>query len=249
LILSLRGSLRLSSIFDEDCFIPPLGVSHSFPNPRHASDEGLLAYGGDLSPNRLLNAYRRGIFPWFSPNDPILWWSPNPRMVLYPDRFKLSKSLSRTIRNKDLSVLFDDDFALIITQCGGVPRRGQNGTWLTSSMQEAYIQLHEMGFAHSVAVYEGGELAGGLYGIALGRAFFGESMFSLRKDGSKIAFKALSDVLGMRGYDFIDCQVSNPHLVSLGAIEIERDRFLDELKISLTKPTDLGLWENFRWEH
>ncbi len=239
----------MSSIFDGDCFIPPLGPSYIFPNPRNAAKEGLLAYGGDLSPNRLLYAYRRGIFPWFNQDDPILWWSPDPRMVLYPEHFKLSKSLRRSIRNRDIAVTFDHDFDAVITHCGTVPRPGQRGTWLTTQMQEAYKELHAMGFAHSVEVWEEGELIGGLYGIALGRAFFGESMFSLRKDGSKIAFKALSDVLGMRGYDFIDCQVSNPHLVSLGAVTIERDRFLDELETSLGKPTDLGSWQNFRWEH
>ena len=239
----------MSSIFDEDCLIPPLGYSNSFPNPRHAADEGLLAYGGDLSPNRLLSAYRKGIFPWFNATDPILWWSPNPRMLLYPDGFKLSKSFKRVLKNGNFSVKFDTQFADVIRYCGTVPREGQSGTWLIDEMQEAYIELHSMGFAHSVEVYEEDELVGGLYGLAMGKAFFGESMFSLKSNTSKIAFKALSDVLSLRGYDFIDCQVRNEHLVRMGAVEVSRDSFLDQLEEALCKSSDLGSWQNFEWEY
>ena len=220
-----------------------------FPNPRYAATEGLLAYGGDLSPNRLLTAYRKGIFPWFNADDPILWWSPDPRLVLYPDQFKMSKSFRRVLRNGGFSVTFDQAFEEVIHLCGTVPRGEQKGTWLTSEMQQAYIELHEMGFAHSVEVYLEEELVGGLYGIAMGKAFFGESMFSLKGNASKVAFKALSDVLGLRGYDFIDCQVTNEHLVRLGATAISRDSFLDALEESLAKPSDLGSWQHFKWEY
>ena len=239
----------MASIFDEDCLIPPLRKDLIFPNPRYASTEGLLAYGGDLSPNRLLTAYRKGIFPWFNADDPILWWSPDPRLVLYPDQFKMHKSFKRVLRNGGFSVTFDYMFEEVIRHCGSVPRGDQNGTWLTTEMQQAYIELHEMGFAHSVEVYFEGELVGGLYGIAMGKAFFGESMFSLKANASKVAFKALSDVLGLRGYDFIDCQVINEHLVRLGATAISRDSFLDALEDSLTKPSDLGSWQYFKWEY
>lgn len=239
----------MASIFDADCLIPPLGRDLIFPNPRYASTEGLLAYGGDLSPNRLLTAYRKGIFPWYNADDPILWWSPDPRLVLYPKNFKLSKSFRRTLRNGGFTVTFDQRFADVIRYCGTVPREGQQGTWLVNEMQRAYIELHEMGFAHSVEVYFEGELVGGLYGIAMGKAFFGESMFSLRSDASKVAFKALSDVLGSKGYDFIDCQITNDHLIRLGATVIPRDRFLDELEESLGKSSDLGLWQHFNWEY
>ena len=220
-----------------------------FPNPRYASTEGLLAYGGDLSPNRLLTAYRKGIFPWFNSDDPILWWSPDPRLLLYPDQFKMQKSFRRVLRNGGFSVKFDHAFDEVIYLCGTIPRHGQKGTWLTEEMQEAYITLHDMGFAHSVEVYFREELVGGLYGIAMGKAFFGESMFSLVDNASKVAFKALSDVLGLRGYDFIDCQVSNEHLLRLGAIAISRDSFLDALDESLTKSSDLGSWQHIKWRY
>ncbi len=220
-----------------------------FPSPRYASTEGLLAYGGDLSPNRLLTAYRKGIFPWFNADDPILWWSPDPRLILYPNQFKMHKSFRRVLRNGGFSVKFDHAFEEVIRLCGTVSRGNQKGTWLTTEMQEAYAALHEMGFAHSIEVYFEEELVGGLYGIAMGKAFFGESMFSLKDNASKVAFKALSDVLGLRGYDFIDCQVVNEHLVRLGATVISRDSFLDALEESLTKPSDLGSWQHFKWEY
>jgi len=220
-----------------------------FPNPRYAATEGLLAYGGDLSPSRLLTAYRKGIFPWYNEDDPILWWSPDPRLILYPKDFKVRKSFRRVLRNGSFTVTFDHAFEEVIHLCGTVPREGQRGTWLMQEMQEAYKQLHSMGFAHSVEVYSEGVLAGGLYGLAMGKAFFGESMFSLKSDASKVAFKALSDVLGLRGYDFIDCQVVSEHLVHLGASVISRDSFLDGLGESLEKPSDLGSWQDLKWEY
>lgn len=225
--------------------IAKLGNDHIFPNPRFACDEGLLAYGGDLSPNRLLTAYRKGIFPWFNENDPPLWWSPNPRLVLLPQHFKTSKSLSKTITSGKFEVRFDSDFTSVVKHCASTPRHGQKGTWLTLKMQEAYCELHDMGYAHSVESYMDGKLVGGLYGISMGKGFFGESMFAHVSDASKVALKVLSDVLACKGYDFIDCQVRTEHLISLGAIEISRDNFLDRLKLTLQKPSDIGSWQDF----
>jgi leucyl/phenylalanyl-tRNA--protein transferase len=238
-------------MFEEDTYlIPPLSdYSYTFPNPRFASDEGLLAYGGDLSSARILTAYRNGIFPWYSEGDPILWWSPDPRLLLYPEDFKVRKSFRRVLRNGGFSVTFDHCFSEVIHQCATVPREGQRGSWILPEMQEAYIRLHEEGFAHSVEVHKEGELVGGLYGLSMGKAFFGESMFSLVSDASKVAFKALSDVLGQRGYDFIDCQMETEHMVKLGAQTVSRSRFLDELEETLCKPSDLGSWQHFQWEY
>jgi len=240
----------MASMFDEEYLIPPLSdYSYSFPNPRFASDEGLLAYGGDLSSSRILTAYRNGIFPWYSEGDPILWWSPDPRLLLYPKDFKVRKSFRRVLRNGGFSVTFDHCFSEVIRYCATVPREGQHGSWILPEMQEAYIRLHQEGFAHSVEVHREGELVGGLYGISMGKAFFGESMFSLVSDASKVAFKALSDVLGHRGYDFIDCQMETEHMVRLGAQTVSRNRFLDLLEETLCKPSDLGSWQHFTWEY
>ncbi len=235
----------MSSIYDDDYFITEIGMPHIFPNPREGSDEGLLAYGGDLNPNRLLTAYRNGIFPWFNKNDPILWWSPNPRLVLYPNEFKESKSLRRVIRNKGYKVRFDTNFRAVIDYCSKVPREGQDGTWLTDEMKEAYIELYNMGFAHSIETYYNGELVGGFYGISMGKAFFGESMFALMPDASKVALRVLSNIFIKKCYDFIDCQVETPHLMSLGARLISRDEFLDQLEEALGKPSDLGSWSEW----
>ncbi|RRS30837.1 MAG: leucyl-tRNA--protein transferase [Epsilonproteobacteria bacterium (ex Lamellibrachia satsuma)] len=241
----------MASMFDEEEYlIPPLSrYSYTFPNPRYASDEGLLAYGGDLCSSRLLTAYRNGIFPWYSPGDPILWWSPNPRLLLYPHKFHLRKSFRRVLRSGKFTVTFDKEFSNVIKHCATVPREGQESTWIVEEIQEAFIRLHEEGFAHSVEVYKEGKLVGGLYGIAMGKAFFGESMFSLVSDASKVAFKALSDVLGDRGYDFIDCQMKTDHMVGLGAQTVQRDIFLDELHEALQKPSDLGNWHHFTWKY
>jgi len=233
-------------MFDDDYFITEIGMPHIFPDPREASDEGLLAYGGDLNPNRLLKAYRSGIFPWFNEGDPILWWSPNPRLLLYPNEFKTSKSLRRVIRNRGFEIEFDRDFKSVIEYCSKVPRKGQDGTWLTDEMKEAYIELFNMGFAHSVETYYRGELVGGFYGIAMGKAFFGESMFSLMSDASKVALKSLSDILVEKNYSFIDCQVPTEHLMSLGARLVDRDDFLDQLEEALTKSSDLGSWRDWK---
>lgn len=203
----------------------------SFPDPAHAEREpdGLLAVGGDLSPLRLLTAYRNGIFPWYSRGDPILWWSPDPRTVLYPSQFHLARSLRKRLRRGAGEVRFDHDFAAVIEACSG-PRASGPDTWLTPEMRAAYRQLHRLGHAHSIEYWCDGELLGGLYGLAIGQVFFGESMFSRVSDGSKIAFAALIQQLRHWGFQLIDCQVHSLHLQSLGAVSIPRAEFLAQLK-------------------
>jgi len=241
----------MGSMFDEEnYFVPPLSkYSVIFPNPRLASDEGLLAYGGDLSSNRLLSAYKKGIFPWYSEGDPILWWSPDPRLLLYPKNFIVRKSFRRVLRSGKFRVTFDNKFSEVINYCATVSREGQNSSWIVDDIIEAYTRLHEEGFAHSVEIYLEDRLVGGLYGIAFGKAFFGESMFSLVSDASKVAFKALSDVLAIRGYDFIDCQMKTDHMVRLGAQVVPRDIFLDALEETIVKPTDMGSWREWQWSY
>jgi leucyl/phenylalanyl-tRNA--protein transferase len=197
---------------------PPIGSALAVPN-------GLLAAGGDLSPERLLNAYAKGIFPWYSPGEPILWWSPDPRMVLFPDEIRISRSLSRTLRRGAYEVRLDTAFKAVISACAEMPRAGQNGTWIAPEMQAAYEELHRQGFAHSVETWIDGELAGGLYGVALGRAFYGESMFARRTDASKIALAHLGEQLRRLGFGIIDCQMETAHLASLGARPIARAEF------------------------
>jgi len=203
---------------------PPVESALKHPN-------GLLAAGGDLSPERLLDGYRRGIFPWFSEGDPILWWSPDPRMVLFPDELKVSRSLAKTLRNRAYEVRFDSAFDGVMAGCAA-PREGEAGTWITPEMREAYGRLHALGHAHSVETWIDGELAGGLYGVALGRVFFGESMFARLRDASKIALAALVAHLKSGNFGLIDCQMRTRHLETLGAREIPRRRFsrlLEEL--------------------
>lgn len=197
-----------------------------FPDPADAErdPDGLLAVGGDLSPERLLNAYRRGIFPWFGEQDPILWWSPDPRMVMFPDKLKISRSLGKTMRKDKLKISFDQAFSRVIRACAE-PRKDEPGTWISGEMIQAYEQLHERGIAHSAETWHGDELVGGLYGIALGRVFFGESMFSRVSDASKVAFVSLVKRLQRAGYELIDCQVYTQHLESLGAELIPRSAF------------------------
>ncbi len=186
---------------------------------------GLLAAGGDLSPARLLAAYERGVFPWYSAQQPILWWSPDPRMVLYPGEFKCSRSLSKTLRNGSYETRLDHAFGATIRACAG-PRRGGPDTWLNRDMIASYEQLHAMGYGHSVETYEAGQLVGGLYGIKLGQVFFGESMFSVGRDASKVALARLVDECLARDIQLIDCQVASSHLASLGAREVSRSQFV-----------------------
>ena len=205
-----------------------LPKTYTFPPLEAASPEGLLAVGGDLNPDRLLSAYRQGIFPWYSDDQPILWWSPDPRAVLYPSKLHISKSLRKSLRTRGFEVSADRAFALVIAACAESRNRGE-GTWITSGMQDAYCALHRMGYAHSVETWHNGELVGGLYGLAIGKAFFGESMFSRVADASKTALVGLATSLAAEGYRFIDCQVVSEHLTSLGAQATPRDRFASEL--------------------
>ncbi|MGO3184013.1 MAG: leucyl/phenylalanyl-tRNA--protein transferase [Aequorivita sp.] len=204
-----------------------------FPNPEHATTDGLLAIGGNLSKEQLLLAYNSGIFPWYEDGQPILWWSPDPRMLLFSEKFKVSKSLRKTIRNEKFKITFNQNFKEVITQCASVPRKGQGGTWITQEMQEAYLELHKAGHAVSVEVWESYRLVGGLYGIDIPekKVFCGESMFSLVSDASKVAFYHLSEYVKNKNYKFIDCQIYNAHLESLGAEEIPRKEFLRLLKV------------------
>ncbi|MFY9328917.1 MAG: leucyl/phenylalanyl-tRNA--protein transferase [Georgfuchsia sp.] len=220
---------------DEEITFPPLDAALNDP-------PGLLAAGGDLSPQRLIAAYRRGIFPWYAPGNPILWWSPDPRMVLHPDELKISRSLARTLRNVDYEVRLDSACGEVIHACATVPRQGQPGTWITDEMQKAYLHLHELGYAHSVETWIDGKLAGGLYGVALGRAFFGESMFSCVCNASKIALAHLCAYLHQRDFGIIDCQMETAHLTSLGARPISRGDFVAELSLLVDSSAPPGLW-------
>ncbi|UCF93589.1 MAG: leucyl/phenylalanyl-tRNA--protein transferase [Desulfobacterales bacterium] len=213
-----------------------------FPPPELASEQGLLAIGGDLSPRRLLVAYRMGIFPWYSEAEPILWWSPDPRLVLYPREIRISRSLQKTIRKGHFQVTMDRAFERVIAECARVHRQKDKGTWIVDEMITAYCRLHASGLAHSVEAWQSGRLAGGLYGISLGRVFFGESMFTRITNASKVAFVALVKHLEGLSFDLIDCQVTTSHLMRFGAREIPRRQFLRQLKESLAAPTLKGKW-------
>jgi leucyl/phenylalanyl-tRNA--protein transferase len=214
-----------------------------FPDPSLADATGLIAVGGDLSPRRLLTAYAMGIFPWYAQEDPILWWSPDPRFILEFDRFRPGKSLQKTIRRGVYEIRADSAFEEVILRCAAKSRPGQEGTWITPEMREAYLLLHRLGFAHSVEAYCEGRLAGGLYGVSLGGSFCGESMFADQPDASKVALARLVESLASWRFDFIDCQISTEHLRRLGAREISREEFLSRLAASLKKPTRRGRWD------
>jgi leucyl/phenylalanyl-tRNA---protein transferase len=207
--------------------IARLTLHNIFPDPNEATKEGIVAFGGDLSPSRIMQAYRNGIFPWYSQGDPILWWSPNPRLILELDDFRLHRSLKKSM--KRFTYKFDTAFLDVVANCANMPRKDQDGTWILPEVIEAYGVLHTLGTAHSVEAYLEDELVGGAYGVVVGSVFCGESMFAKVSDASKAAFATLVAHLKRWGYGFIDCQVPTPHLQSLGAREVSREDFLDRL--------------------
>lgn len=228
------AQIRWISSDDPADKFPPIDSAATEP-------DGLLAAGGDLSPERLLTAYERGIFPWYDEGQPILWWSPDPRCVLDPAAFHVSRSLRRTVRKSQLEIAFNTAFPEVVAACAD-RREGQSGTWITADMTRAYEQLRQLGWAHSVEVWSNGDLAGGLYGIAIGRVFFAESMFSRRTDASKVALMSLSRLLVLNEFPLIDCQVSSPHLHSLGARSVRRADFATTLQRSCQPRTRATFW-------
>ncbi len=219
-----------------------MAIEIQFPDPRMAENDGLVAVGGELSTEFLLAAYSQGIFPWFNPGEPILWWSPNPRMVLYPHKLKVSKSFRQTLNQQKFQVKVDTQFEEVIRHCAQKPRRNQQGTWLSEDMIEAYCRLHELGYAHSVESYFRGKLSGGLYGLSLGKIFFGESMFYLERDASKVALYYLCQLTVAMGFHLIDVQQSTHHLRSMGGEDIDREEFLNQLAEALKCTIPPGHW-------
>ncbi|MBL8520685.1 MAG: leucyl/phenylalanyl-tRNA--protein transferase [Betaproteobacteria bacterium] len=224
-----------------------LSAPSAFPPPARALDDpnGLLCAGGDLTPDSIVKAYAGGIFPWYSEGQPILWWSPDPRMVLYPAEFKLSRSLAKTLRAGRFEVRFDTAFADVIRACAE-PRREDGGTWIVPAMQEAYIALHRAGIAHCAEAWRDGRLVGGLYGVALGRVFFGESMFARETDASKVAFASLMEKIKREGFELVDCQQETAHLARFGARPIPRAAFLRHLAQLINSPVKPGQ-DSSRW--
>jgi len=213
-----------------------------FPPPQYATRDGILAVGGDLRPERLLLAYQSGIFPWYSEGEPVLWWCPNPRFIMNPQDLKVSKSMKQVLRKGIFEITYDQSFKEVIEACSLVPREGQMGTWILQEMVDAYTHLHQLGFAHSVEAWKDGELVGGLYGVAIGNVFFGESMFAKASNASKAAFITLVGKLTEHKFKLIDSQVYTPHLASLGCIEIPRNEYLKRLKDGIQHPTLRGNW-------
>lgn len=213
-----------------------------FPDPSLAEPDGLLAVGGDLGPERLLTAYANGIFPWYSEHEPILWWSPDPRLILFPQKLIVSRSLQQKIKKNVFSVRMDSNFEQVISACAETERRHEDGTWITDEMKIAYIELHRKGFAHSVETYFNGKLVGGLYGVSLGKAFFGESMFHTMTDASKVALYHLVEKAKEFGFIFIDSQVETTHMVSMGAELISRKKYLKLLTEAIHFPSQQGKW-------
>ena len=224
-------------------WLDPHNDNQPFPHPDRALTEpdGLLAAGGNLTPRRLLRAYRMGIFPWYSADQPILWWSPDPRLVLLPECLKVSRSLRKTLRKGLFAITADTAFEQVVAACAG-PRQGEPGTWITSEMFRAYCRLHRLGHAHSIETWQQGELVGGLYGVSLGRVFYGESMFSWISDASKIALVELAAQLQRWEFAVIDCQVTTAHLLSMGAVDIPRSSFLQLLECYCPQPSQPGPW-------
>lgn len=220
--------------------IPDVG----FPDPRDAPEHGLLAVGGTFSPTVLLDAYRRGIFPW--PNETLshAWYSPDPRFLLFPDQLHISRSLRKTLRHRPFEITFDTAFAEVVAGCARAERRHQEGTWISDELQQGFLQLHELGYAHAAEAWHDGILVGGVYGMALGGVFCGESMFATRRDASKVAFVHLIERLRRQAFHFVDCQVHSEHLERFGAREVRRDIFLDHLERALRVQTRVGPWES-----
>lgn len=215
---------------------------HVFPEPELAEPNGLLGVGGDLDPNRVLLAYQLGIFPWYSEGQPVLWWSPDPRMVLHTSDLKVARSLGKRVRQGRYEITFDRAFAQVVEACGEVPRPGQSGTWITDDMLHSYVSLHEAGYAHSVEAWQDGELVGGLYGVSLGQLYCGESMFAKAPDASKVAFVHLVRQLARWGVPLVDCQVYTEHLARFGAVEIPRTHYLEQVHELVRGPHRPGPW-------
>ncbi|SKA80299.1 leucyl/phenylalanyl-tRNA--protein transferase [Paucidesulfovibrio gracilis DSM 16080] len=213
-----------------------------FPHPQEADPDGLLAVGGDLSSQRLLNAYSCGIFPWYAPDSPILWWSTDPRLVLFPSELHVPRSLRRVINSGRFHITVDTAFPEVLRRCAETPRPDQDGSWIVPEMKDAYTRLHELGYAHSVEAWRDGRLVGGLYGVALGRVFFGESMFYAEPDASKVAFVQLVRSLERREYTMVDCQQTTAHLLRFGAREVRRSEFLQRLALAQQYATEEGNW-------
>ncbi len=222
-------------LLENDIYFPPASL---------AQEDGLLAIGGDLSPERLIEAYKNGIFPWYSEDYPIMWWSPDPRMVMFPKEFKRTKNLRRLVNKGIFEVKFDSNFKKVLKECASVDRGNQDGTWITQEMIDAYIKLHELGIAHSVETYFNGQMVGGLYGLAIGKVFFGESMFYNKSNASKVAFWHLVEKLLEWDFDIIDAQQQTDHFKSLGGRAIGREKFLTLLKLAVEKPNEIKNWNN-----
>lgn len=231
--------IRIPFLDTDNYLFPPISTALTEP-------DGLLAGGGDLSPQRLLSAYRNGIFPWYQDGQPILWWSPSIRALMRPEHLKISRSLRKTLRNDKFTVTADTAFEQVITACAA-PRPNADGTWITEEMQQAYLELHKLGYAHSIETWQNGELVGGLYGLAIGRCYFGESMFSRQTDASKVAFVFLIKHLEYWGFSLIDCQMMNKHLASLGASPLPRNEFIILLKKNLPPLSNTDGIINTRW--
>ena len=229
----------LYQLNDDDCYFPPAD---------RANGDGLVAFGGDLSPQRLIVAYANGLFPWYSEDEPLLWWSLDPRLIIRPGEMKVSKSLRHTLKKGKFEAKIDTRFREVMLHCAKTPRPDQDGTWIQDEMVDAYSHLHELGFAHSFETYLDGELVGGLYGISLGQVFFGESMFHTVTDASKVAFWHLHRFLVENNFKLIDCQQETNHLMSLGAYAIPRSQFINELQSLVYEPTLVGNWGSGQWE-
>jgi len=214
-----------------------------FPPAHLARSDGLLCIGGDLTARRLILAYENGIFPWFSSSEPLLWWSPDPRLVLFPDRIHISRSLNKKIKKAPFDIRIDNAFEETIQSCALVRKNNNEGTWIVKEMIEAYVMLHNLGYAHSIEAWKNSQLVGGLYGVCIGGCFFGESMFSLESDASKIALVALAEYKKKNRFDLIDCQVTTEHLIYMGAVEISRNNFLNMVNTSVKREMDKNIWD------